>query len=409
MATTAHGNYLRTLGTDALQSKSSTELAQMATDFCGYFISPDTARKIKNRVLDSGGIIKEERTLTQEANMRDATQSEQSRIERLLKDNGYRPQWGIAWAHLEDNGVKTTVLLKNPAQIKEEEDRHAVMIADLRAHAPKYPPIKYKKVTDGHLMNIDVADLHIGKLALSAQTGADYNCDIAVKSAHDAVTELLRRAQGYPIERFLFPIGNDILHVDGSSNTTTKGTKQDVDGMSWMHFRLAKRMYVEMVERLLKIAPVHIMYNGSNHDENSGYHLAEALESHFYRSKNVTFDIDPKDRKYYAYGRCLIGGTHGHTAKAKDLPLLMATEAPRLWADSQYRYMHIHHIHHWSKIEFQTGKDYPGVTVQSMRSLSAPDVWHAAMGYLGAPRAVDAFLYHPEYGQVNHLSAVFNK
>jgi hypothetical protein len=230
-----------------------------------------------------------------------------------------------------------------------------------------------------------------------------------VKLAHNAVTELLRRAQGYPIERFLFPIGNDILHVDSNANTTTKGTKQDVDGMSWMHFRMAKRMYVEMIERLLRIAPVHIMFNSSNHDENSGFHLAEALESHFGRCKGVTFDIDPKDRKYYQYGKCLIGGTHGHTAKAKDLPLLMATEVPQLWADTHFRYMMVHHIHHWTKTEFQTGKDHPGVTIQSMRSLSAPDTYHYAHGYIGAPRAVDAFLYHPEYGQVNHLSAVFNK
>ena len=406
MATSQHRDYLETLGTDVLKSKTTTELSQMATDFCGYFVSNNAAQKVVKRIFEAGGIIKSERTLTSGAIEMEPTKDDLARLRQICEERNLPfERWGIYW----DKTRESSIAFYNKKAVEEADNRHAEMLAELRAHAPKYPVIKYKKVTDGHLMNIDVADLHVGKLALSSQTGAEYNCDIAVRNAHAAVTELLRRAQGYPIERFLFPIGNDILHVDSNANTTTKGTRQDVDGMAWLHFRLAKRMYVEMIERLLRIAPVHIMYNSSNHDENSGYHLAEALESHFYRAKGVTFDIDPKDRKYYAYGKCLIGGTHGHTAKAKDLPLLMATEVPRMWADSHFRYMHIHHVHHWSKIEFQTGKDHPGVTVQSMRSLSAPDVWHASMGYIGAPRAVDAFLYHPEYGQVNHLSAVFNK
>lgn len=405
--TTKHRQYIESLSLDVINSTDSTTLAQMATDFCGYFVSSDTAQKLRKRILEQGGIIREvSSSQIEESIMREPSQDDLARLRQICEERGLPfDRWGIYW----DKTRESSIAFYNKKAIEEDQARKAEMLAEMKRHAPKYPVIKYKKITDPHLMNIDVADLHIGKLALAAQTGADYNTDIAVKSAHAAVTELLRRARGYPIERFLFPIGNDILHVDSNANTTTKGTRQDVDGMSWQNCRIARIMYVEMIERLLRIAPVHVMYNSSNHDENSGFQLADALYCWFNKSKNITFDLDPKDRKYYQYGYNLIGGTHGHTAKAKDLPLLMATEVPRMWADTHYRYMHIHHVHHWSKIEFQTGKDHPGVTLQSMRSLSAPDVWHASMGYVGAPRAVDAFLYHPEYGQVNHFSAVFNK
>lgn len=68
-----------------------------------------------------------------------------------------------------------------------------------------------------------------------------------------------------------------------------------------------------------------------------------------------------------------------------------------------------HHVHHWEKTKFLHGKDYPGVTVQYMRSLSASDNWHQKQGYTGAPQAVDSFIFHPEFGQVDHMSAVFGR
>ena len=350
------------------------------------------------------GILKEIDLLQGVNAMREPTKADMSRLRAICEERGLPfEKWGIWW----DKTKESSIAFYNKDAIEEQKNLHAKMIADMKKHAPKYPAVRYKKVTDPHLKLIDVADLHVGKLALTPQTGSEYNCEIATKRAHQGVTALLKRSQGFPTERFLFPIGNDILHVDNGNNTTTKGTRQDVDGMAWMHFRIAKHMYVEMIERLLKIAPVDVVFNGSNHDELSGFHLAEALASHFHRSKNITFDIDPIDRKYYQYGLNMIGTHHGDGAKMKDLPLLMASESPQIWADTIHRHFIIHHLHHWQKWELLRGMDFPGVTCQVMRSLSVPDPWHHKKGYTGTPQAVDAFIYHPEYGQVDHMSCVF--
>ena len=374
-----------------------------------HFNKPyDRVRKLATeRNLSSffrGGIIVEERTLTQEAVMTEPTRADVDRLRQICEDRGLPfEKWGIWWDKTKDSSIA----FYNKEAADQIKNQHQQLLDDMRDHAPKYPVVKYGKVKEPHLKLIDIADLHIGKLALSLQTGHDYNMQIATKRAHDGVTALLRRSQSFPTERFLFPIGNDILHVDNSSNTTTKGTRQDVDGMAWMHFRVAKRMYVEVIERLLKVAPVDVVFNGSNHDELSGFHLAETLESHFHRSKNITFDIDPVDRKYYRYGNNMIATTHGDGAKHKDLPLLMASESPKMWGETLHRYIVVHHLHHWQKKEFNYGQDFPGITLQVMRSLSASDPWHAKMGYTGNPQAVDLFIFDPKDGQVDHMSCKF--
>lgn len=345
-----------------------------------------------------------------ETEMRDATKEEQTRIERLLTKEGYNPGlWRLVWAHLKDDlGRKHTVLMKNPEEVKQEELRKEKFIAEMRKHAPKYPTIKYSRVTDGHLKLIDIADLHIGKYAINRDGEVSYDIETAKSNARNAVKEFLKRSQGFKTEKFLFPIGNDVLHVDNKNNTTTSGTRQDVQGLWDQMYLAAKSLYVELLEHLVTIAPVEVIYNRSNHDDHSGFTLADTLESWFHRSKNITFDISTLDRRYTTYGQSMIGFDHGDGAKLKDIPLLMASEEPKIWSDTRFRYMFRHHLHHMQKHHFLVGQDFPGVTVQYLRSLSESDAWHQRMGYTGAPKAVDGFIFHPEYGQVNHMSCVFN-
>lgn len=298
----------------------------------------------------------------------------------------------------------------NQQAADEEAARFQKFLDELKKHAPKYPAVKYGRVTDGHMKLIDIADLHVGKYAISKNGIVSYDIETATSMAHEAVTELLRRTDAYPTEKFWLPIGNDVLHVDNKNNTTTRGTRQDVSGMWWESYRAAKKMYVEVIERLLKVAPVEVIYNSSNHDEHLGFCLAELLEAHFRNAKSASFTIEPQnDRIYKTYGRSLIGFDHGDGAKDKDLPLLMATEAAENWNPNQYRYLFRHHLHHWSKTEYLAGKDYPGVTLQYMRSPSASDAWHVKMGYTGVPQAIDAFVFHPNDGQITHTSCVFSR
>lgn len=275
----------------------------------------------------------------------------------------------------------------------------------IKEHAPIYPKIERK--SGRNLLVINPADIHIGKYAANEETGEDYNIPIAVTRVLSGVEGLIAKAKGFSIDRVLFCIGNDVLHIDNVYNTTTKGTHQDCEGKWWEHYEIALQLYVSCVERLRLIAPVDCIHSMSNHDYQSGFHLAHSLKSWFRNAEDVTVDAGVSHRKYYRYGNNLIGLEHGDGAKMDKLPLLMAQEKPEMWANTKYRYWYLHHLHHKVKHKWLDAKDYIGVTVEYLRSPSASDSWHSRKGFTGVNKAVEAYVHDVEEGQVARLTHYF--
>ena len=277
----------------------------------------------------------------------------------------------------------------------------------IEKHSPHYPSVKRDVKYNNHLLVINPADIHIGKYANQLETGDGYNVEIACERVLEGLQGLIDKSKGFDVDRVLFCIGNDILHIDNVYNTTTAGTNQDVDGKWWEHFEIALALYVKCVEVLREIAPVDVIHSMSNHDYQSGFHLAHALKSWFRNDSEVTFDISVAHRKYYKYGKNLIGLEHGDGAKMDKLPLLMAQERPHLWSETTHRYWYLHHLHHKVKHKWLDAKDFIGVTVEYMRSPSGTDSWHSRKGFSGVPKAVEGFLHEKDSGQVARLVHYF--
>ena len=275
------------------------------------------------------------------------------------------------------------------------------MLTTMSDRKPVFEKFEYEASKDAHCLLIDPADVHIGKLCDSFETGCDYDSQTAVKRVKEGVRGILQKAMGFDIEQIVFVGGNDILHIDGPDRKTTSGTPQDTDGMWHNNFRMAKELYIDLIGSLLAIAPVHFTFNPSNHDYVHGYFLADMITTYFANHNGFTADADLQHRKYYKYGANLIGTTHGDGAKNQDLPLLMATEAPMMWSQTTHRYVFTHHLHH------KQAKDFQGVTVESMRSPSGTDSWHHRNGYQHAPKAIEAFIFHPKHGQIARLNHNF--
>ena len=275
----------------------------------------------------------------------------------------------------------------------------------IEGYSPDYEKIKRKK--GNHLLVINPADIHIGKYASALETGEEYDCETAVMRVLEGVQGLIKKAEGFDIDKVLFCIGNDILHTDNVMSSTTKGTFQDTDGKWWEHYEIALMLYVKCVEMLREIAPVDVLHSMSNHDYQSGFHLAHTLKSWFRKAEDVRFDVSVSARKYYQYGKNLIGLEHGDGAKMDKLPLLMANEKPKEWSETTHRYWYLHHLHHKIKHKYLDTKDYIGVTVEYMRSPSSSDSWHSAKGFCGVPRACEAFIHDKESGQVARLTHYF--
>jgi len=287
----------------------------------------------------------------------------------------------------------------NQKQIFESIDKF------VEGYSPDYTPIERNK--GKHLLVINPADIHIGKYASELETGDDYDCETAAQRVLEGVSGLIQKSQGFDIDRILFCIGNDVLHIDNVYNTTTKGTHQDTDGKWWEHYEVALMLYVKIIEMLRFVAPVDVLHSMSNHDYQSGFHLAHTLKSWFRKAEDITFDITVAHRKYYKYGDNLIGLEHGDGAKMDKLPLLMAQEKPKMWSSTKYRYWYLHHIHHKVKHKWRDAKEFIGVTVEYMRSPSSADSWHSRKGFCGVSKACEAFVHDKESGQVARLTHYF--
>lgn len=324
-----------------------------------------------------------------------------------IRDAG--KEHGVGIQNLDHGWLKskaTSVHFKNPLykplELLKFEQLQSDLIEELKKYSPKFHKIKREKTNNPHLLVIDPADVHLGKLCSAFEVGEEYNNQIAVKRVIDGVKGILHKVQSFNIDKILLIGGNDILHIDSPKRTTTSGTPQDTDGMWHTNFLMAKQLYIDVIEILLALADVHFCFNPSNHDYTHGYFLAQVVQTHFRNCKNITFDVSIKHRKGFRYGNNLIGTTHGDGAKAQDLPLLMAQEYPKEWAETKHRYVYTHHVHH------KTSKDFVGITVESLRSPSGTDSWHHRNGYEHAPKAVEGFLHCFEHGQIARITHIFS-
>jgi len=274
------------------------------------------------------------------------------------------------------------------------------LIEEMKSYTPKYPKIKYKAAEESHCLVFDPADIHIGKIASSFETGEDYNSQIAVNRVMSGLKGILNKTKGFKFDKVIFVAGNDILHVDSPSNTTTSGTKQDTDKMWYDSFMMAKKLLVDVIELLMQVAPVEVVFNPSNHDFMSGFMLLDSVSSWFHRSKDVEFDCNMSHRKYTRYHDNLICTTHMDGAKMDLLPVLVAQES-KMWDSTTRRYVYGHHVHH------KIAKDFPGITLETLRSPSGADSWHHRNGYQHAPVAVEAFIHHKKDGQICRITENF--
>lgn len=324
---------------------------------------------------------------------------------------------------------EVSMLVKRPGAGMSYGDMRDEIIADMDAHSPVYAPIKHEP--GEHLLVVDPADVHIGKLSRIFETGHDYDMTEAVRRVREGVSGLLAKSIPFGVAKIVFVIGNDILHIDTPKRMTTGGTPQDTDGQWWQMFQEAKRCYVAVIEQLTQVADVHLVFCPSNHDYQSGWMLADSLYSWFRLNPNVHFGDDQRSisiahRKYVEFGLNLIGFTHGDGAKEKDLPSIMQYEAREQWGRSRHAAWYVHHTHHKQRNVYgadaqKREKDLTGITVlqagktinpannvyvETVRTPSPPDGWHDRQAYLNT-QAVEVFLHHPQDGPIARFTHNF--
>ena len=251
---------------------------------------------------------------------------------------------------------------------------------------------------------LSLADHHFGKLCWSPEAGTNYDLKIAEVLFRDAVDDLIAECAGKSVERWLFPLGNDLVHIDNSRNKTFNETPQDVDGRYAKIIETAEMSVIRAVERMAETAPVSVLWIPGNHDRTTSFHVARTVQAWFRNCPRVTVDVGPNPRKYFQWHRTLLGFTHGDQEKIATLPNIMASERPKEWAASDCRHWFLGHMHRSRKWLTQGGDAFEGTEIKVMRSLGGTDRWHHDNGYIGGEksRAAEVHWYGKTRGYSGH-------
>jgi hypothetical protein len=289
---------------------------------------------------------------------------------------------GIQW-------VKTSA----DKQRQEEMLREAIAVLsqECKGLAPIVKPPE--NVLEDLMCVIPVGDPHFGLYVWAQECGADFDTDIARKLSIAAADRLISSVPHCSIGILL--LLGDITHANDQTNATPGHKHQlDVDSRfvkvigitieTWRHIIL--RMKEKFGRVIGKLLP-------GNHDPQAVWALAYTLHAYFSNDPDVQIDLGPSKFWYYAFGKVLLGSTHGDTVKPEKLPSIMAADRPQEWGASVHRYWYTGHIHSKNTIEF------PGVMWESFRTLAAPDSYASTHGYRSG-RDMVAIVHHREHGEV---------
>jgi hypothetical protein len=274
-------------------------------------------------------------------------------------------------------------------------ERLAAMREVMLEGLPRVAPTPAPVYADDDLLTVyPQGDPHAGLYAWKDETGQGFDLAEYERITKAAIDRLV--ASAAPSAFALFIDLGDSLHADNNASRTRSGHHLDTHGRHGEVVRAVMRCKRHHVARMLeKHAHITVRINPGNHDGITALMLAEMMAMIYENEPRVTVATSPNPYWFHGFGSNLIGTTHGDGAKGKDLPLLMAVDAPGLWLASEHgsRVWFVGHVHH------KDIKDHPGVTVEYTRTLAAPDVWSHSEGYR-SKRSIECVTFHRHHGEV---------
>lgn len=350
-------------------------------------------------------------------------------IQKAMDSVGTNMTPSMVWVKTDTHSV-----MLRPNNNKDGTDFAELITENLSDYKPLDPAIFAPRINSGvkgeHLLIIDLADVHFGKLCDVGETGYKYGVDVARHRAIEGTRALLDAAKPHGVDRIAFIMGNDILHTEDGKSTTS-GTPQDHDGSFFNAWKAAQHASIDAINECAAVADVDLIHCPSNHDWRQGWALSQTIAASVCNNARVSaseYNMSQQHRKYYGYGRNALGFTHGDGAKEEKLYGLMVTEGRDLIVQGcDLFYWYCHHLHH--KITkrrgvdvFQSEKDHTGnmtaislgapniegqlSKIEYVRSPSPPDGWHHRNGYINR-QGVEAFLHHAQDGQKMRVTEWF--
>jgi hypothetical protein len=328
------------------------------------------------------------------------------RIKARAAAAGYAPEEGYNKKAKTGFSVERTTELLGPdgeqklIWVREKADKvnHDDFIAAIGESMAEYNGLggvvqKPKLVDADHLSVYPMGDPHIGMYCWAAESGEDFDTELATTQLVEAMVELVDASP--PSQYALILNLGDFFHSDTLDNETRRsGHSLDVDTRMSKVWVLGMTAMIACIDAAReKHRFVTVRNEIGNHDDHTAMLLSIALKAYFKDEPRVVIDTSPKKFFYYHWNNVLIGTTHGDTCKFPRLAGVMAADCPKEWGNSIHRYWYTGHFHS-SKVE-----EYPGVLCEQFRTLAAKDAYTAGAGYRSG-RDMRVIVHHREHGEV---------
>lgn len=349
--------------------------------------------------------------------MREPNTADLSRLRAICEERGLPfEKWGIWWDKTKEHSI---AFYNKEAAEADEKAREAF----LKRVSQAPPRTRKKPVPTKNLAIFGNFDAHIGKHCEVMRTGHEYTPEKAISQLIEGQNALYEMTKPHGVSDIVFPMGNDIVHVDSNSHTSTSGTPQDAYGSVESMMFLAAELYIKTIEEWAKTHNVWLCHVNSNHDRVAGWAVSQMVSRYFEKHPRVHVSFkntDQRHRKYFVFGRSLIMFHHGEGKEERLLGVIKAEATKAFWETDRI-YVYQGHVHHRQTNKRgmntqQTEKDHSAVTVisaghgidnqmhvETLRSPSPPDEWHARSQYHNIP-AVEVFLHNErhQFGRFTH-------
>lgn len=260
---------------------------------------------------------------------------------------------------------------------------------------PRVAPIACaSKITNKDLATVyTLTDCHVGMLAWRNEGGEDWDLKIAEATLTQAFQRMVE-ASPASHTGIVAQLG-DWMHFDSvEAVTPTSGHILDADGRFTKVISVAVRILRRTIDMALsKHKEVIVLMAEGNHDITSSIWLRTMFAALYENEPRIK--VIDSALPYYAvkHGDTMLAWHHGHLKKNDQLPLLFASQFPKMWGETSKRYAHTGHRHH---VEI---KEHSGMTVVQHATLAARDAYASRGGWI-SERQATAITYHKKYGQV---------
>jgi hypothetical protein len=291
--------------------------------------------------------------------------------------------------------------VKSSADAERQAELMREAIAAMCEEIPKVGAVLPPEGTAANLCTVyTLTDSHVGMLATKVEGGADWDLKIAERVLVGCFTAMLEASP--KAETCVIAQLGDFLHYDSAVSPVTPmhGHVLDADGRMFKMVKIAIRVLRTVITLALeKHKKVVVLLAEGNHDMASSVWLRAMFQALYEHEPRI--EVIDSELPYYTYqhGQTMLAWHHGHLSKNEGLPLLFASQFPRVWGNTTKRYVHCGHRHHTAE------KEHSGMTVIQHPTLAVRDAYAARGGWI-SDRQVTSITYSDKFGQVARNTVV---